>query len=912
MPSPRRRRSMIIASVLLVVLAIQNGHADEKSRSSQRADQPAGNSVVRYAIDDFVAACVIRPEALIENANFWLLPIDSFTPAPLSLGRLEALDVEELAIFCGPASDRSAVNAERTDLEWAAAARFVHPIEVKPVLKKWRESLVPQVADFTDELVPFAIGDYECFQVPAGSFIPLTRSSHDLRFNDQNGLPLQKGIDIGDVYEYREYIEGATKASAIFTLDKLDQSDFVDGQLPLELRLRVFRIHRLDNEYSNEYNTAQLELRNPESGLRSEPIPFEAKSFVNQRFNVPRKFTAIDGDKKRQVDLLDDLVSNGRLEVILKGTEPDVYLGVGKYDLNVRTQRFEYAFVSGREMVVAQSAKTLEKMLRAAAAPGSLAQKLSQQAGNVVMTANVNNEARRRVLQGLVRTITESPDGQLWGDALDEMTASVNAKEPVVARLTATFVDGRSAAGAMRQLRQRIRSAKSRAHEGVEDSLNRVDSIASLVSMAFDFVPMGVPKGGSPSAAERASALLSIIDDSLNNIQIELRHNAVTVNFTQPESLTHLSETAQLALANIEEVYARDLFERERFDLGDEVYRRATSRLPHIPYLWFRRAHQLSYNMSPKFDGYQNRYVWVRRGIEALLDGAEQNPGSIDLTWMVARFIGRKIGSSDERAVYRELFSKDERLQRRIAESIDLEQTRSPDKKVDNWLVAKILFDRCIDRRYRDRSASTIPSGLFLSSPAATQARYARALDESGHWNDSLVAWKEAERLYMKFAEETSLTIDSEQIRLSDLESRRAQSGPDDPIVKRLQAARDAVRYDDWLAFCKFEQLEQVRSIRKLMYQAKQRARQPKPKEALNLYRQALQTLSQVQTQHPKQVSLFAGEFRDAETGYRKIAAELHEKEDPDLAPLLDLIKPTYPFSWTPLAIPVRNESKRQ
>lgn len=241
-----------------------------------------------------------------------------------------------------------------------------------------------------------------------------------------------------------------------------------------------------------------------------------------------------------------------------------------------------------------------------------------------------------------------------------------------------------------------------------------------------------------------------------------------------------------MALANVEEILARDLKARERFDLADEFYSRATDRFPHVPAIWFRRAHQLSYNTSIEFDGVPHRYAWVRRGIEVLLDGAGQNPDSTDLTWMAARFIARKIGYVDNRSAYRRLFSQDNDLHRQLANFIDLEQARSVDDKIDHYLVAKALFERCIEQHTSSQATSTIPSELFFSSPATTQARYAQSLSETGHWDAAQTAWQEAERM------------------LLDLKSNNIP-GQD----------WDSIRWQDWLTRCQQEQTVEGQRIRK-------------------------------------------------------------------------------------------------
>jgi hypothetical protein len=887
---------VVTVGVVVMIIARWIGLSGETPRSTPQAKQDS-DSVARYATDEFVAACRVRPRGLIEHAYFGSLSIDSFLPAPLSLGRLDAMGVEDLVVFCGPLTDRKPDDGHIAMIEWAAVARTSHPIELEEVMRQWRRSLVPREEGSGAKPATVQIENYECFRVPAGSFFPPPRTYGELQFTERDGQLSDRGINVGREYQYRSYVEGATKSSAIFTLDHLREADLVDGHLPLELRADVFHTYFLDHEYS----IAQIELRNPDSGLCSEPITFESKSYVNHRLNVPRKLTAVDVEGKRQVDLLKDLVSRGRLEIILKMTEPAIYLGVKKHDLNVRPEAFEYVFVADHEIVVAQSPKTLKKMLSAAVSPASLANRLSQPTADIVMIANVRDESQRIVFQQLTRANSSNPATKLLADALTDLTATVSADEPAVARVTAELKDRRSASRVAQQFNQVIRSAKAQAHSAIGDALGRQDALGSLISLVFDGVSMNFPDQDSPTANARESQLLSIIDGSLNNIHIESDGNVLTVEFEEPKRLSRLSEAAQFAVANMEEVLARDLFKRERFDLSDEMYERVTNRFPQMPQAWFRRAHQLSYNTSIEFDGYENRYAWVRRGVNVLLDGAEQNVETTDLTWMAARFIGRKVGEADERAAYRQLFSRDERLHKRIAEIIDVEEARSPDKEVDNWLVAKLLFEHCIDRHAETQASLTIPALLFFSRPAATQARYAQALSESGHWDESLLAWKEAEQLHNELGEGTILAGSSNRIRLNDLESRLAEFGPNDASVKQLQAARKTIQLDYWLMRCELEQTAAVQLARKLSQQAAEHARRSEPRKAYDLYQLSLQAISEVHQQRPTQMSLFAGEFQPLAARYRRVAKAVGETHEEPWASLLTLIEQSQPVSSFPL-----------
>ena len=122
--------ALVIAIGLGLLTAPCVGQINSNSHSPQ-GDRKTAESVARYAIDDFFIGCRVRPQPLFANPYFGSLPIQRYFPEPVSLGRLHALEVEELAVFCGPAAGEQA-NAEwKHGLEWAAAARLAKPIELK-------------------------------------------------------------------------------------------------------------------------------------------------------------------------------------------------------------------------------------------------------------------------------------------------------------------------------------------------------------------------------------------------------------------------------------------------------------------------------------------------------------------------------------------------------------------------------------------------------------------------------------------------------------------------------------------------------------------------------------------------------------------------------------------------------------
>ena len=154
-----------------------------------------------------------------------------------------------------------------------------------------------------------------------------------LRFLDREGRPSTKGISVGSEWTYRQYIEGGSLAAAIWKFEGISDREYPNG-LPLEMTVRVFRTYKGTIEKGIK---GSVRVRNPASGLQSDPFYFTAREFTIDSLLIPRKLasTSTDGGT-RQVDLFQDIVADGRVEVILQCLEPAQYYGVAQADFYLR------------------------------------------------------------------------------------------------------------------------------------------------------------------------------------------------------------------------------------------------------------------------------------------------------------------------------------------------------------------------------------------------------------------------------------------------------------------------------------------------------------------------------------------------------------------------------------------------
>jgi hypothetical protein len=152
-----------------------------------------------------------------------------------------------------------------------------------------------------------------------------------LRFKDRSGKGSDRGINVGNEWKYRSYIEGGSLAAATWTFADITPEQFPNG-LPIEMTIRVFRSYKGDIEKGI---LGSLVLRNPKTGRASQIETFRAKDFYIDHRDIPRKLTDPSG---KNIDLFDDLVADGQLEIELQCLDNTQFFGVAKPDIYLRAR----------------------------------------------------------------------------------------------------------------------------------------------------------------------------------------------------------------------------------------------------------------------------------------------------------------------------------------------------------------------------------------------------------------------------------------------------------------------------------------------------------------------------------------------------------------------------------------------
>jgi len=357
-----RRKVLIVFAVFIVVMLLAGWYLDVKS------DNPARLylSFVLTASDYLVLLLAMALSAFslpadIKNRTIYTVMTKPVRATEVILGRIlgfVTVGTAILAVMCAisyvfvvrglnhrhevvddlqvrVASEMGSVQIERGETTYDAHHR--HEVMVLPDGR----GETSRVMGHTHSVVRSGEGPDAQFIVgpPEGLLTARVVKRGQLRFLNRAGDP-GPGINVGEEWGYRSYIEGGTLATAIWTFENMTADRYTDG-IDLELTLRVFRTHKGNIE---EGIAGTITIRNPDPGAevqQSEPIPFRAREFAIDRQFIPRIVQTPEGD---DVDIFEDLTSNGRMEIWIRCSEPGQYFGMAAPDVYVLEDTGDFLF----------------------------------------------------------------------------------------------------------------------------------------------------------------------------------------------------------------------------------------------------------------------------------------------------------------------------------------------------------------------------------------------------------------------------------------------------------------------------------------------------------------------------------------------------------------------------------------
>ncbi|HEX6985082.1 MAG TPA: hypothetical protein VF170_06875, partial [Planctomycetaceae bacterium] len=179
----------------------------------------------------------------------------------------------------------------------------------------------------------------------------------ELSFVDKEGKPKDKGVNVGDIWQHRSYIEGATPERAVYVFEGVTPDALTPARdartgevrevLRLESTFEAFRTYKGDMDRGI---FVQYAYANPDDPDKTRVVDQEAvfpiDEFDPNVQNVPREIRTYDeSGAERTVDLFEGVVSDdGRLRVEVAALDGNQYLGMAPADLFIRTPDRPFAF----------------------------------------------------------------------------------------------------------------------------------------------------------------------------------------------------------------------------------------------------------------------------------------------------------------------------------------------------------------------------------------------------------------------------------------------------------------------------------------------------------------------------------------------------------------------------------------
>ena len=173
----------------------------------------------------------------------------------------------------------------------------------------------------------------------------------EVQFYGRDGRPAEAGLNVGNIWEYRSYIDGASRMKAAYRFPGVDEGLLRTVNLEDARTGEVTegRVLQLESDFEG-FRTVKGNMKrglliqytyvNPDTGLTvPDPDLIALQEFDGNVHNRTVKFESRDPEtgQLKAYDLLKDLVADdGSLTVEVRSLDPQQLLGMGRADLFVR------------------------------------------------------------------------------------------------------------------------------------------------------------------------------------------------------------------------------------------------------------------------------------------------------------------------------------------------------------------------------------------------------------------------------------------------------------------------------------------------------------------------------------------------------------------------------------------------
>ena len=277
--------------------------------------------------------------------------------------------------------------------------------------------------------------------------------------------------------------------------------------------------------------------------------------------------------------------------------------------------------------------------------------------------------------------------------------------------------------------------------------------------------------------------------------QLRVQYNLAQARLGEIDPASETMKLASLGLrgvaANILWGWANHYKKVEDWDKVELTVNQIIRLQPNFLKVWDFQSHNLSYNISSEFDDYRMRYTWVKKGIAFLIEGTSYNRNEPGLLSNVGWFVGQKIGRSDEKEEFREMFREDDDFHQLFRENgveVDQVAAHDPNGKPDNWLVSRLWYSKATDAvNSLGKPIRGMAPVLFYNRVPMSQINAADAMQKEGHF------FQVAQQAWVKAAEEWRAFGDRELPSVAGFSVRMNDREPLDAHVKELRSKIDEI-----------------------------------------------------------------------------------------------------------------------
>lgn len=298
-----------------------------------------------------------------------------------------------------------------------------------------------------------------------------------------------------------------------------------------------------------------------------------------------------------------------------------------------------------------------------------------------------------------------------------------------------------------------------------------------------------------------------------------------------------VSGTAQLVLAGFRGVAvtflwheAIDLKKKERWFEIRPVIESISLLQPNFVKPWTFQAWNMAYNIAAEWEAVDDKYYWIRQGIDFMKEGTRVNRDKPDLEWYVGDIYFNKFGVSDEKKFLRQLLRQDP----------DKEFAAASSGIQDNFELAYDWFDAAneIVRRTRKR-----PLGMsitpFMYKTGLSRMYYAINLAEEGSFDEKTKnGWRAGHREWLRLGREGGPDRNRDLIRRLEFtpEEFAQLTGEQQEKTKMY---RNVVKYEFWKHRSKVEATDEMQAARETFYQATEALSAAEFTRAIGLFERA-------------------------------------------------------------------------